>query len=443
MSSLSLEARRRVIEVGDIDVEDPTEFRSLIFRAGGTGARSFSVSLSITGSRSPNLQFYVTGNGTPPASINQFTSWNYSTITATGTTPIIYINGRNDNGISTSTTDFCTFVVTSHTPGVKILVYGILTGLIDYRTSGSTSVRANYGFYKLFFNQTDIDLNPSIISSANPPSQLVMAANTLNFCYCSMFNGCTGITGTTPALPATSCNQGCYQNMYRSCTGVEEVGVFGGNSTGMTGYKYACISMFEGCTSLISARIPVFANGTSYEYIYQYMFKDCINLTTLHFTAIGKSGKSSMTACCQGMFQNCKKLVTPPGLPADGINTYSYSHMFDGCTSLTSAPALPATTINGGYDYEYMFKDCVNLTVAPVLPATGIATHAYDYMFYGCSSLGYIKAMMTFTPGTTYTNNWVNGVAPQGVFVKNSAATWNVTGVHGVPSGWTVQTASS
>jgi hypothetical protein len=51
--------------------------------------------------------------------------------------------------------------------------------------------------------------------------------------------------------------------------------------------------------------------------------------------------------------------------------------------------------------------------------------------------------MMTFTPGTTYTNNWVNGVAPQGVFVKNSSANWNVTGVHGVPSGWTIQTASS
>ena len=39
------------------------------------------------------------------------------------------------------------------------------------------------------------------------------------------------------------------------------------------------------------------------------------------------------------------------------------------------------------------------------------------------------------------TINWVNGVAAQGTFVKNSEATWNVTGVDGIPSGWTVETA--
>ena len=30
-----------------------------------------------------------------------------------------------------------------------------------------------------------------------------------------------------------------------------------------------------------------------------------------------------------------------------------------------------------------------------------------------------------------------------GTFVKNSAATWNVTGVNGIPSGWTITTASA
>ena len=41
-----------------------------------------------------------------------------------------------------------------------------------------------------------------------------------------------------------------------------------------------------------------------------------------------------------------------------------------------------------------------------------------------------------------YTSNWVNGVASTGTFVKNSAASWDVTGNNGVPNGWTVQTAS-
>lgn len=63
-------------------------------------------------------------------------------------------------------------------------------------------------------------------------------------------------------------------------------------------------------------------------------------------------------------------------------------------------------------------------------------------MFYGCTSLNYIKAMFTTTPSTTYTQNWVQNVSATGTFVKNSAAQWNVSGVHGIPDNWTVETAS-
>ncbi|MBO6272259.1 hypothetical protein J6O48_05695 [bacterium] len=64
-------------------------------------------------------------------------------------------------------------------------------------------------------------------------------------------------------------------------------------------------------------------------------------------------------------------------------------------------------------------------------------------MFNGCTNLNYIKAMFTTTPSTTYTSSWVNSVASSGTFVKNSAATWDVTGVNGIPTGWTVETASA
>jgi hypothetical protein len=42
---------------------------------------------------------------------------------------------------------------------------------------------------------------------------------------------------------------------------------------------------------------------------------------------------------------------------------------------------------------------------------------------------------------TNCKQTWVKGVASSGTFVKNSAATWDVTGVNGIPSGWTVETA--
>jgi len=72
-----------------------------------------------------------------------------------------------------------------------------------------------------------------------------------------------------------------------------------------------------------------------------------------------------------------------------------------------------------------------------------LADYCYSNMFRGCTNLNYIKAMFTTTPSASYTGNWVNGVASSGTFVKNSAASWNVTGNNGVPTGWTVQTASS
>ena len=62
-------------------------------------------------------------------------------------------------------------------------------------------------------------------------------------------------------------------------------------------------------------------------------------------------------------------------------------------------------------------------------------------MFNGCASLQYIKALFLTTPSDDYTRDWVSGVAQGGTFVKNSAATWDVTGENGIPEGWTVETA--
>ena len=116
-----------------------------------------------------------------------------------------------------------------------------------------------------------------------------------------------------------------------------------------------------------------------------------------------------------------------------------YSFMFYGCTSLTQAPALPATTL-ANHCYGYMFNDCTSLTQAPALPATTLANHCYEFMFNGCTLLFHIEALFTTTPGTSYTDSWVNGVAQNGTFVKSSEATWDVSGVNGIPVGWTVTT---
>jgi hypothetical protein len=37
-------------------------------------------------------------------------------------------------------------------------------------------------------------------------------------------------------------------------------------------------------------------------------------------------------------------------------------------------------------------------------------------------------------------SSWVMDVASTGTFIKNADATWNKTGLSGIPEGWTVET---
>lgn len=182
------------------------------------------------------------------------------------------------------------------------------------------------------------------------------------------------------------------------------------NNFSLSGKNYAFHCLFQSCTTVKSVS------------------RGFLPATTLEY------------GCYQYIFSGSKSLTTAPELPAMTLANYCYYYMFQGCTNLTQAPELPATNL-AGYCYYNMFRDCTKLTQAPELPATTLVSNCYQYMFYGCSKLSYIKAMFTTTPSTSYTSSWVSGVASTGKFIKNKNATWNVTGVNGIPSGWTVTTA--
>lgn len=194
--------------------------------------------------------------------------------------------------------------------------------------------------------------------------------------------------------------------------------------------------MFQGCTSLVTA--PELPATTLANSCYNYMFRGCTSLTTApELPAI-----TVADYCYNGMFWNCTSLNTTPLLPATTLANNCYLDMFRDCVSLKLASKLPATELADNCYYR-MFQNCTSLISAPELPAATLTPYCYENMFYGCVKLNYIKAMFTTTPGNTYTKNWVSGVASTGTFVKNSAATWNETGVNGIPSGWTVETADS
>lgn len=207
---------------------------------------------------------------------------------------------------------------------------------------------------------------------------------------------------------------------------------FSANST------YNFYGLFQECTGLTDASNLILPVLTMTSHCYCNMFKGCTNLT-----AVPKFPATTLAIYCYSdMFKNCSSLVRAPELPVLTMTQYAYYEMFSGCTSLSYAPALPATTLESSC-YGFMFNGCTSLTTAPELPAITLVNNCYNSMFKNCSSLNYVKAMFTTTPSTTYTRDWLSGVASSGTFVKNSAAQWNVTGTNGVPSGWTVQTSDN
>lgn len=196
-------------------------------------------------------------------------------------------------------------------------------------------------------------------------------------------------------------------------------------------YKSEFVRLFENCKSLVKA--PDLPATTLTERCYMNLFVGCglTEPTALPATTLA-------VRCYQNLFNGCKSLIYGPELPATTMVDNCYANMFLNCTSLTTAPELPSTTLDVGC-YQGMFYTCTSLTKAPELPATTLKTDCYKNMFGNCSKLNYIKAMFTTTPGSSYTANWVKGVASTGTFVKNGEATWDVKGVNGIPTGWTIQ----
>lgn len=125
-------------------------------------------------------------------------------------------------------------------------------------------------------------------------------------------------------------------------------------------------------------------------------------------------------------------------LPATTLTNGCYRDMFSYCVYLVDAPELPATTIETRCYYA-MFDGCVNLEKAPELPAKDIAlTYCYRYLFRDCAKINYIKCLGE-THISNATNQWVNGVAATGTFLKSANASFWTNGANGIPSGWTVE----
>lgn len=295
------------------------------------------------------------------------------------------------------------------------------SGHICSLTGGGNTLTAINTFYRLF-------THASVVSAHN----LLLADNVTNHCYNSLFNGCTSLT-VAPVLPATTLAPYCYGHMFNGCTSLTTAPALPAKTLATYCYR----QMFGGCTSLTTA--PTLPATTLVDHCYRYMFTGCTSLTA----SPALPATTLKQYCYYYMFYGCSALTTAGTISGTTLATYCCACMFRNCTSLVNVQTkLPATTL-ATYCYYYMFNGCTSLTTAPELPARTLSSNCYGYMFNGCSKLNYIKALFTTNPSTSYTQRWVEGVAASGTFKKYTSATWNVTGVNGVPSGWTVSKVSS
>ena len=220
-------------------------------------------------------------------------------------------------------------------------------------------------------------------------------ANTSEAKFKELFKDCTQLT-TAPDLPATTLADSCYFNMFRGCSSLTYTP------------ELPATTLAPGC--------------------YDSMFYECTSLTE----APELPATTLAPYCYSSMFVRCTSLTQAPELPATTLTDRCYMIMFHGCTSLTQAPELPATTLTDRC-YFMMFDGCTSLTQAPELPATTLAQLCYFNMFNGCTQLNYIYMMATDINALACLYNWVLGVSSTGTFVKNAAATWDVTGADGIP----------
>ena len=352
-------------------------------------------------------------------SLDNGTSWN----TLSANTNITVSNGDKVlfKGEYTNTTAFIgQFKMTS-----KFNISGnIMSLLFGDKFIGETDLtRYNSAFDHLFENTAVVDA-----------SKLVLPATKLStYCYGRMFYNCASLTAA-PELPATRLMSNCYNSMFYKCTSLTAAPEL--PATELAQYCYS--GMFLGCSSLTAA--PELPATTLADSCYSNMFGGCSSLTTApELPAAELEGY-----CYNGMFNSCTSLTTAPELPATTLAASCYYSMFRNCSSLTTAPqVLPATELEY-MCYHGMFWNCSSLTTAPELPAATLTSSCYSNMFYNCSKLNYIKAMFVTIPSSLYsTSNWVDGVSRNGTFVKNAAATWDVTGGSGIPTGWTVETATA
>ena len=182
---------------------------------------------------------------------------------------LVFARGRNNDYKSNF------FSLSGH-----VSVSGDITALLDATTPVMDLSSKPHCFTGLFRDCT------ALYSAAD----LKLPATTLaDYCYSSMFWGCTSLAAAPALLPAATLAYCCYLNMFRGCTSLTAAPEL--PATTLAAYCYS--NMFLECASLTAA--PDLPATTLVSSCYYYMFAKCTSLTIIdaYFTAFSPANATS------------------------------------------------------------------------------------------------------------------------------------------------------
>ena len=411
-----------------------------------------------------------------------WTQWDYSWLEFYKGRPL-YLRGNNPNGFSFSSNKFSRFAA----GGDMIEVSGSIMSLIDYANEIETIPSENC-FMELFAH-CDV-----LVSAPDLP-----ATTLTERCYFAMFADCINLT-SAPTLPAKVLTFGCYEYLFAGCNKlnyleclattimdsdyhpstfawlekVASTGTFV-KAPGMNAWQYGSYGIPEGWTVTDSeaqssdsddyltftsdgySGIILDNNGGNAPFLefsfdtvswtqWDYSMLEFRSGRPLYLRGNNPSGFSSSMSTCS-IFASAGDPIHITGsimalidyskevtsIPCD----YCFFGLFYHCDRLLTAPSLPAMNLTVGC-YIDMFANCSSLTTAPTLPAKYLVEECYERMFYGCTNLNYVKCLATDISAGGCTYWWLEGVAPNGTFVKAAEMSGWPSGISGIPEGWGV-----
>ena len=402
-------------------------------------------------SSAPALEIYKSNDGT---SWTLFGTTAYPGITLTmQPNEIVYLrcnNGQMASGWNDYNTINCSkdYEVAGN---IMSLLYGE-----NFTGEETTFNSKNYCFDCLFYGSTTLKKADRLIM----PSTDTGAGG-----YYRMFSGCSGLE--TPPIMTTGIKSGYggMQEMFYNCSSLIATPQFTANIKNHTNRNFSKLfyncssitlancsltvdqyedpddtgileSVFQGCSKLEKAPQITIISYNQYAIKKRICAKAFYGCTSLNDISDISMETGMYGYDCYQMFYNCSSLTEPLDMNYTKSGTYTFYQMYKGCTSLTSFNKT--ISVGSSYDCYEMFYRCTSLVTGPTLTCATLGSNAFNYMFYGCSSLSSLTCLATNISASGCTTNWLKNVSATGTFTKDPNMSSWPTGANGIPEGWTV-----